>query len=149
MKSASLYQALMDYMPYHVLHIDSLVHRSSWKGRTLRENHIQVMLMLFHRGSSTPKHLSRSLGIQKGSLSHVLHWLRQENLVEKYDVQEDERSYNVRLTAQGRDFVFGHHQKCAQSLEQLLNSMSSKERLRVMQGWETLQHYLERKEPIK
>lgn len=100
-----LNQAVFTFMRYFLVFINPILHSANWRGKRYAENQIIVLMALRVCGTLTPTNLSRTLSLQKGSLTTIIRGLCREGLVERQELAGDERSYQLRLTNQGRDLV--------------------------------------------
>ena len=141
--SSSLHEALMDYMPYFILHIDPIIHSARFQGERITENQIKVIMALYHGGTSSPGIISRVLNIQKGSLTGVLKSLRAAGLIHRELIDGNERSYKVSLTGTGYEFVSHHLSECDSRMESLFNEIKDDEKNTIESGLRAFTNYLE------
>ncbi len=96
-----LEQSIVFLMRYFVVHINPILHRTSYQGRSFSEYEIIVPMALSLMGAMRPTDLSRDLCIEKGSMTSILKRLRDMGLIERVEIPNNERSYRVRLTEAG------------------------------------------------
>lgn len=132
-------------MPFFIRQIDPIVHRADSQEEPLTDYQFKVVMLLNHRGSSSPGFISRMLNIQKGSLTAVLRSLRKSGLIQREQIDGNERSYLVDLTESGRDFVVRHLVECDRRFGELFADITDSDRKAVEVGLETLNRYLERR----
>ena len=100
-----LEQSIVFLMRYFVVHINPILHRTSYQGRSFSEYEIIVPMALSLMGAMRPTDLSRDLCIEKGSMTSILKRLREMGLIERVEIPNNERSYQVRLTEAGFTFI--------------------------------------------
>jgi len=93
------------FMRYFLAHVNPILHRADYLGRTYSENEIVVLMALSLCGAMRPTDLAKGLSMQKGSLTPVFRRLRELDLVSRSDIPNNERSYRLELTAEGEAFV--------------------------------------------
>lgn len=141
--TATLHKLIVDYMPFFIRQIDPIVHRAEFQDERLTDYQFKVIMLLNHRGSSSPGFISRMLNIQKGSLTAVLRSLKKSGLIQREQIDGNDRSYLVDLTESGRDFVARHLAECDRRFAELFSEISDSDRKTVETGLETLNRYLE------
>ncbi len=65
----------------------------------------RILIILYRSGGMTQRDLTEDLGIQPGSVSEVIGKLEHAGLVERTRNEEDRRTANLRLTAQGQEIA--------------------------------------------
>lgn len=141
--SSSLHKAMMNYMPSFILHINPIIHSTRYRGERITENQIKVIMLLFHKGKTSPGTISFMLNIQKGSLTGVLKSLRAMDMIQRVQIDGDERSYIVSLTGTGFDFVYYHRSECDRRMERLFSEMKDDEKNTIESGLSALTRYLD------
>jgi DNA-binding MarR family transcriptional regulator len=143
--SSNLHKLILEYMPFFIRQIDPIVHQAGFGDVKLTDHQFKVIMLLNHRGPSSPGLISRMLNIQKGSLTAVLKTLRAADLIYRRQIEGNERSYLVDLTVGGREFVKHHLLECDRQFGELFAEMGDEERNVVEKGLSTLNRYLELK----
>ena len=143
--SSPLHETLLEFLPQFYRFINPIIHVAEYKGHRMTEYQIKVIMFLSMQGASTPGEISRTLDIQKGSLTGVLKSLLALGLVNRNRHDHDERSYHVFLTASGRDFVRFHLDTCNSRLSELFEDIGENDRGVVENGLRTLTIYLKAK----
>ncbi len=92
-------------MRYFIVHVNPVLHRTRFRGRTYSEHEIVVTMALHVVGPQRPGELSRGLGIDKGTLTSVIRRLDEAGTVRRRPVDGDARGYLVSLTAGGTALV--------------------------------------------
>jgi DNA-binding MarR family transcriptional regulator len=141
-ESLSLYDVIIDLMPAFVLNIDPIFHSARFRGERVTDYQIKVVMLLFHHGDAKPGFISRTMNIQKGSLTGVLKSLRSSGLVERLQIDGNDRSYFVSLTEKGKDFVEHHLLECQQDINRMFEDMKADEKRAVTTGLQILTRYL-------
>jgi DNA-binding MarR family transcriptional regulator len=134
------------FMRYFVVHINPILHRTLYRGRSYSEHEIIVSMGLGVVGALRPTDLSRGLAIDKGTLTSVLRRLRGLGLVERRDLPGDERSYIVALTDEGRAFVAHLDHQRRERFRVLFVDMDAEEIAAAARGFDLLTAHLRRKE---
>ena len=70
------------FMRYFLVHINPILHRTEYRGRSYSEYEIIVVMALGLVGSTRPVDLSRALSIEKGTMTSLIRRLRGLGLVE-------------------------------------------------------------------
>jgi DNA-binding MarR family transcriptional regulator len=98
-------RALTGFMRYFLVHINPILHRTEYRGRSYSELEIIVCMVLSVSGTMRPAQISRALSIEKGTLTSVIRRLVVLALVERTSVVGDERGYQLSLTPEGWQLV--------------------------------------------
>jgi len=141
-ESLSLYDVIIDLMPAFVLNIDPIFHSARFSGERITDYQIKVVMLLFHHGDAKPGFISRTMNIQKGSLTGVLKSLRSSGMIGRRRIDGNDRSYFVSLTEKGKDFVEHHLLECQRDINRLFEDMKADEKRAVTSGLQILTHYL-------
>jgi DNA-binding MarR family transcriptional regulator len=134
--------SLSAFMRYFLVHINPILHRTEYRGRTYSEYEIIVCMALGVVGAQRPVGLSRALRIEKGTLTSVIRRLRALGLVAKYAVPSDERSYLVKLTPAGNRFTKHLNEQRARELRALFAAMEPEKIAAAAHGFDLLTAYL-------
>ncbi len=146
MKEISTFLSVFEvFLKVFYTHINPIISFKTWKGCKLRENHIKILMILTMVGEATPTFLSKALYIQKGSLTTLIRSLVNMDLIAKVVSKDNERSYKLKLTKEGKRFVAQSAKENLVLLSELLDSMSDDEMCSVITGFNTLNNCLERK----
>jgi DNA-binding MarR family transcriptional regulator len=95
------------FMRYFLVHVNPIMHRTEYQGRSYSELEIIVCMGLSVVGPMRPGALSRALRIEKGTLTSVIRRLGELGLIERTAIVGDERGYQVSLTGAGTALI-GH-----------------------------------------
>jgi DNA-binding MarR family transcriptional regulator len=106
-RADALSDAFQTFMRYFMAHINPVLHRTAYSGRTFSEHEIIVTMALSVVGPQRPGELSRGLAIDKGTLTSVIKRLHEAGLVERRPVAGDARGYVAALSEAGTGLV-GH-----------------------------------------
>ena len=141
-----LEQSIVFLMRYFVVHINPILHRTSYQGRSFSEYEIIVPMALSLMGAMRPTDLSRDLCIEKGSMTSILKRLRDMGLIERVEIPNNERSYRVRLTEAG--FTFIRHLEAQRNTEfrRLFAELSDEQADTVARGIDLLATFLQQHE---
>ena len=141
-----LEQSIVYLMRYFVVHINPILHRTSYRGRSFSEYEIIVPMALSLMGAMRPTDLSRDLCIEKGSMTSILKRLREMAMIERVEIPNNERSYLVQLTEEGRAFVRHLEAQRSSEFRRLFAEMSDDEAKTVARGIDRLADYLQKHE---
>jgi DNA-binding MarR family transcriptional regulator len=130
------------FMRYFLVHLNPILHRSEYRGRSFSELEIIVCMALSLTGSLRPGGLSRSLRIEKGTLTSVIRRLRELGLIERAPIAGDERGYLVSLTGAGRDFIGHLDTQRREGFGELFAAMDSEDADAAARGIDLLTTYL-------
>ena len=130
------------FMRYFLVHINPILHRTEYRGRSYSEYEIIVVMALGLVGSTRPVDLSRALSIEKGTMTSLIRRLRGLGLVTKRAIRGDERSYLVALTAAGRTFRRHLEEQRQRELRVLFAAMDGEEIAAAARGFDLLSAYL-------
>ena len=144
--AAWLDRSIAAFMRYFLVHINPILHRTRYGGRSYSEYEIIVSMALHVAGPAHPGGLSRGLSIEKGTMTSVLRRLRELHLVERRAVPRDERSYLVALTPAGRDFVRHLDAQRRRGFERLFGAMASADGVAAAKGLDLITAYLRKME---
>ena len=144
--AALLDQSVTAFMRYFIAHINPILHRTRYGGRSYSEHEIIVTMALSVVGPMRPSGLSRGLSIEKGSMTSVLRRLRDLQLIERRDIPGDERSYLVALTPAGRDFVGHLEAQRRRGFERLFAAMAPDDAVAAAKGVDLITGYLRKME---
>jgi DNA-binding MarR family transcriptional regulator len=139
-------QSFAEFMRFFFVHINPILHRAEFLGRSYSENQIVVVMALHVVGPLRPTDLSRGLSLQKGSLTPILRKLRELGLIEKQVLPGEERSYLLRLTGGGRSFVQHLEILRRKGFEALFQEMDPDEVQAAAHGISLLTRYLQGRE---
>lgn len=139
-------QSLHRFMRYFMVHINPILHRTEYQGRTYSEYEIVVAMALGIAGPLRPIDLSRTFAIEKGTLTALIRRLRERDLVEKRAIPGDERSYLVVLTKAGKAFTDHLQRQRYRRLQELFAGMETGELDRAAEGMDLLSAYLQQME---
>ena len=134
------------FMRYFMVHINPILHRSEYRGRSYSEYEIVVVMALGLVGATRPVDLSRALRIEKGTMTSLVRRLGGLGLVTKRAIPGDERSYLVVLTAAGRKFRQHLDDQRHREMRALFADMDGKELAAAARGFDLLAAYLKRVE---
>jgi DNA-binding MarR family transcriptional regulator len=144
--AALLDQSVTAFMRYFLAHINPILHRTRYGGRSYLEHEIIVTMALHVVGPTRPSGLSRGLSIEKGTMTSVLRRLRNLQLIERRDVPGDERSYLVALTPAGRDFIRHLEEQRRRGFERLFGAMAPDDAAVAAKGVDLITDYLKKME---
>jgi DNA-binding MarR family transcriptional regulator len=144
--AALLDQSVTAFMRYFLAHINPVLHRTRYGGRSYSEHEIIVTMALGVVGPTRPSGLSRGLSIEKGTMTSVLRRLRDLQLIERRDVPGDERSYLVALTPAGRDFIRHLEAQRRRGFERLFAAMAPDDAAAAAKGVDLITGYLKKVE---
>jgi DNA-binding MarR family transcriptional regulator len=144
--SALLDQSIAAFMRCFFVHLNPILHRTRYGGRSYSEYEIIVAMALHVVGPTRPSSLSRGLSIEKGTMTSVLRRLRDLRLVERRDIPGDERSYLVALTPAGRDFVRHLEEQRRRGFERLFGAMAPDDAAVAAKGVDLITRYLKKME---
>jgi DNA-binding MarR family transcriptional regulator len=130
------------FMRYFLVHINPILHRTEYRGRSYSEYEIIVVMALGHVGPTRPIGLSKGLKIEKGTLTSLIRRLRELGLVTKRSIPGDERSYLVALTAAGRAFRQHLDRQRHRQMRALFAAMDPEQIVAVARGFDLLSAYL-------
>lgn len=100
-----LSEAVHAFMPAFLVHINPLLHRTRYRGRSYSELELVVVLGLTVMGPMRPARLSRHLAIEKGSLTSVIRRLDDLGMITRDAAAGDARGYVISLTEAGEALV--------------------------------------------
>ena len=143
---ALLDQSVTAFMRYFLAHINPILHRTQYGGRSYSELEIIVTMALNVVGPMRPGGLSRGLSIEKGTMTSVLRRLRDLRLIERSEISGDERSYLVALTPAGRDFIRHLEAQRRRGFERLFAAMPADEIAAAAKGVDLITGYLRKME---
>jgi DNA-binding MarR family transcriptional regulator len=144
--AAALDQSVAAFMRYFLAHINPILHRTRYGGRSYSELEIIVTMALSVVGPTRPGGLSRGLSIEKGTMTSVLRRLRDLRLIERRDVPGDERGYLVALTPAGRDLVRHLEAQRRRGFERLFAAMAPDDVAAAVKGVDLITGYLKKME---
>jgi DNA-binding MarR family transcriptional regulator len=144
--TALLDQSFAAFMRCFFVHINPILHRTRYGGRSYSEYEIIVTMALHVVGPMRPSGLSRGLSIEKGTMTSVLRRLRDLRLIERRDVPGDERSYLVALTPAGRDFIRHLEAQRRRGFEGLFGAMAPDDVAAAAKGIDLITSYLRKME---
>lgn len=139
-------RSISGFMRYFLVHINPILHRTEFEGRSYSDYEIVVCMALNLDGSMRPIDLSRGLSLNKGSLTSVLRRLRELDLIRRLDIPGDERSYRVALTARGERFVRRLEEQRLRMFRQLFDDMTPEHIVATARGFDLISAYLKRVE---
>lgn len=134
------------FMRYFLVHINPVLHRTEYQGRSYSEYEIIVAMALGVVGPARPVDLSRGLAIEKGSLTSIIRRLRDLGLIEKHAIPGDERSYLVALTRAGASFRRHLETQRQRAFATLLADMDATELEHAALGLDVLSAYFAARE---
>ncbi|MCW0001823.1 MarR family transcriptional regulator [Pararhizobium sp. YC-54] len=135
-------RSISGFMRYFFVHINPILHRTEFEGRSYSDYEIIVCMALNSDGSMRPIDISRGLRLNKGSLTSVLRRLKELELIRRLDIPGDERSYRVALTAKGVQFVRHLEEQRLRMFRQLFDNMTSKDIGATARGFDLISSYL-------
>ena len=138
--------SLDQFMRYFLVHINPVLHRTTYKGRSYSEYEIITVMALGRVGPERPIDLSRGLAIEKGSLTSIIRRLIALGLIEKRTIPGDERSYLVALTRAGRAFRRHLEAQRRRAFLALFADMDARELAEAVHGFDLLSAYLQARE---
>ena len=138
--------SLDQFMRYFLVHINPVLHRATYKGRSYSEYEIITVMALGLVGPARPVDLSRGLAIEKGSLTSILRRLTALALIEKRAIPGDERSYLVALTRAGLAFRRHVETQRRRAFKTLFANMDASELAEAAHGLDLLSAYLQARE---
>lgn len=136
--------ALGEFMRYYLVHVNPVLHRTVFRGRSYSELEIVVTMALHVSGPLRPSGLSRSLSANKGSLTSVIRRLADLGLVVTPAVPGDARGYRVGLTADGEAFVRHLADQRRRQFRALFDAMDPDEAEAAARGLQVMSAYLRR-----
>ena len=134
------------FMRYFMVHINPILHRTEYRGRSYSEYEIVVVIALGLVGPMRPIGLSKGLRIEKGTLTSLIRRLREIGLLVKRAIPGDERSYLVALTSAGKQFRKHLEKQRHRELQALFAAMDPDEIAAAALGFDLLAAYLKRVE---
>jgi DNA-binding MarR family transcriptional regulator len=143
---ALLDQSVTAFMRYFLAHINPILHRTQYRGRSYSELEIIVTMALSVVGPMRPGGLSRGLSIEKGTMTSVIRRLRELRLIERREIPGDERSYLVALTPAGGDFIRHLEAQRRRGFERLFGAMAADEIAAAVKGVDFITDYLRKME---
>lgn len=138
-------RSISGFTRYFLVHINSVLHRTEFEGRSYSDYEIVVCMALNLDGSMRPIDLSRGLSLNKGSLTSVLRRLRELDLIRRLDIPGNERSYRVALTARGERFVRHLEEQWLRMFRQLFDAMPSEHVAATARGINLISAYRKRR----
>ena len=138
--------SLVAFMRYFLVHINPILHRTTYRGRTYSEYEIIVVMAIAVVGPVRPVDLSRGLSIEKATLTSVIRRLRELGLLVRREVPGDERSYRVALTSAGRALRRHLDRQRQTAMRTLFAGMPAADIAAVARGFDLLSAYLQRVE---
>lgn len=87
-------------------------------------SHIQVIVYLSKRESSSVSEIASVLGISRPNMTPLIDKLIAENFVERNIDPSDRRVIRVKLTESAKEFLTSHKQELATKLSKRLSSLS-------------------------
>ena len=134
------------FMRYFLVHVNPILHRTTYRGRNYSEYEIITVMALGLLGPTRPADLSLGLAIEKGTLTTVIGRLVACGHVEKHPVPGDRRSYQAALTPDG--LVFKRHldTQRRQGFQDLFAEMNAPDLAAAAHGLDLLTAYLQAKE---
>ncbi len=143
---ARLDASLDHFMRYFLVHINPILHRTEYRGRSYSEYEIIVVMALGLVGATRPVDLSRALSIEKGTMTSLIRRLRGLGLVSKRAIAGDERSYLVAPTPAGRKFIEHLREQRHRAMSALFAAMKPDEIAAAARGFDLLSAHLKRVE---
>ena len=134
------------FMRYFLVHVNPVLHRTTYRGRSYSEYEIITIMALGLVGPMRPADLSQGLAIEKGTLTTVIGRLTACGHVEKRPVAGDRRSYRAELTANGQAFKRHLDIQRRQGFEDLFAGMAATDLAAAAHGLDLMTAYLQRKE---
>ncbi len=130
------------FMRYFLVHINPILHRTTYRGRSYSEYEIIVAMAVSVVGPLRPVDLNRGLRIEKGTLTSVIRRLGGLGLMAKRAIPGDERSYRVALTPAGRRFIRHLKRQRLGALQSLFAGMDGEAVAAATRGFDLLAGYL-------
>nr|WP_300142676.1 MarR family transcriptional regulator [Propionicimonas sp.] len=141
-----LHAAFHGFMRYYMAHINPVLHRTKYYGRTYSEHEIIVVMALSLVGPQRPSQLSRGLDIDKGTLTAVIRRLLGVGILEREDVPTDARGYLVSLTAAGHALVDHLTGQARSGFRRLFDSMDPADVEAAADGLDLIADHLRQRE---
>ncbi|MGL4773244.1 MAG: MarR family winged helix-turn-helix transcriptional regulator [Clostridium sp.] len=111
---------------------------SMMKDCTLPLSHMQVILYLSKRESSSVSEIAKVLGISRPNMTPIIDKLINENLVERNVDSTDRRVIRVNLTSNAKGFMAKHQQKVSRSLAEKLSALNNEDLITLQDSLTTL-----------
>lgn len=141
-----LHTAVQGFMRYYMAHINPVLHRTRYYGRTYSEHEIIVVMALGLVGAQRPSQLSRGLDIDKGTLTAVIRRLLGAGILERQEVPTDARGYLVSLTTAGHAFVDHLTGQARSGLRRLFDEMDPADIEAAANGLDLIANHLRQRE---
>lgn len=125
-----------------LVRINPILHSTVWRGKRFAENHIIVMMAVRLASPLSPSELSRTVGMQKGSLTTIIRSLCQSGLIERQDTPGDERSYRLVITSTGLEFADHMAAQRRAGFRELFAGLPEPQCQQVVSALDTLIDYL-------
>jgi len=116
---AKAYKAMAGFVEQHV----------SREGLGLTD--FMVLEVLLHRGPLTISAIGEKVLLANASMTSAIDRLEAKTLVQRTSSEEDRRIRLVTLTSSGKRFIAAIYERHEQELEQLMSSISAKERTAI------------------
>ena len=125
---------LVAFTRYYTMHINPVLHRTEYRGRTYPDSEIMVMMALSMKAPQSPTQICRNVGMQKGSLTSVLRRLDRAGFINRRGNPGDERSYVAELTAEGAAFVAHLDRQRREGFRALFGTMTAEDMTAAADG---------------
>jgi DNA-binding MarR family transcriptional regulator len=132
------------FMRPFLVRLNPIIHSTVWRGKRFTEKHIIVVMAVKVSGPLSPSELSRTLKLQKGSLTTIIRGLCQSGMIERRETQGDERSYRLVITAVGLEFAEHMAAQRRSGFRQQFAGLPEPQCRLVSRALDTLVDYLER-----
>lgn len=108
---------------------------------TLRDSRSQLIMlqMLHHRKAATVSEMAAAMGIAVPTTSTMVRRMVEKGLLVRNRDQEDWRSVQLSLSAEGKEFLRGMTQRRAQAAARLLRGLSDSELRTICEALEILE----------
>jgi len=137
-----LLDALESYLPHYFRLLNPILHTGETASGKLNENQIKALMVIRFLGETSPTVISNAVNIQKGSLTTILKSLIGMGLIEKSPMPDNDRSYRVNLTENGRAYIEQWTQKTASELDQLFSKLDDASLTAITEAFRLLGAYL-------
>ena len=143
---AALEGSFERFMRYFLVHVNPILHRATYLGRSYSEYEIITIMALGLVGPMRPADLSQGLAIEKGTLTTIIRRLTDCGHLERRPVSGDRRSYQVALTSDGKALRRYLDTQRRQQFQALFADMAGPDLTAAAHGIDLLTAYLQTKE---
>ncbi|MFZ5354355.1 MAG: MarR family winged helix-turn-helix transcriptional regulator [Bacillota bacterium] len=96
-------------------------------GEDLSTTHFQILFLLLEYGEMSVTEMANSLEISKTNITQPIQKLIDKRYLKRIHSEDDRRYINIKLTAEGRDFLEEYKGCLANSLEEKLSGLQQSE----------------------